>query len=84
VQLRYFHERGFKRIAVLSSTDATGQAFDNMIAVARAMPEFKDVTFVSYEHFNLNDVSVTAQVARIKAQAPQALMTFSVGPAFGT
>jgi branched-chain amino acid transport system substrate-binding protein len=84
VQLRYFHERGLKRIAVLSSTDATGQAFDNMITLARAMPEFKDVTFVAYEHFNLNDVSVAAQVARIKAQSPQALMTFTVGPAFGT
>jgi branched-chain amino acid transport system substrate-binding protein len=84
VQIRYFRERGLKRIAVLSSTDATGQAFDNMINVAKALPEFKDITFVAYEHFNLNDVSVAAQVSRIKAQSPQALMTFTVGPAFGT
>jgi branched-chain amino acid transport system substrate-binding protein len=84
VQLRFFRERGLKRIAVLSSTDATGQAFDNMLTVAKALPENKDMTFVAYEHFNLNDVSVAAQVSRIKAQSPQALMTFTVGPAFGT
>ena len=84
VQLRYFRERGLKRIGVLSSTDATGQSFDTMLTAAKALPEFKDVTIVAYEHFNLADVSVAAQVARIKAQSPQAMMTFTVGPAFGT
>ena len=84
VQMRYFRERGLKKIGVLSSTDATGQAFDNMLAIVKALPENKDITIVAFEHFNLNDVSVAAQVARIKAQQPQALMTFTVGPAFGT
>ncbi len=83
-QLRFFRQRGMKRLAVLSSTDATGQSFDNELAFARALPENKDLTFVAYEHFNLSDVSVAAQLARIKAQAPQAIMTFTVGPAFGT
>jgi branched-chain amino acid transport system substrate-binding protein len=84
VQLRYLRERGFKRVAVLSSTDATGQAFDTMLTAALALPENKDVTVVAYEHFGLGDVSIAAQIARIKTQAPQALMTFTVGPAFGT
>jgi branched-chain amino acid transport system substrate-binding protein len=84
VQLRYLRERGFKRVAVLSSTDATGQSFDAMLTSALALPENKDVKVVAYEHFGLSDVSVAAQISHIKAQTPQALMTFTVGPAFGT
>jgi branched-chain amino acid transport system substrate-binding protein len=83
-QMRFFRERGLKRLAILSSTDATGQSFDAMVAYARALPENKDVSIVAYEHFNLSDVTVAAQLARIKAQSPQAIMTFTVGPAFGT
>jgi branched-chain amino acid transport system substrate-binding protein len=83
-QIRFFRQRGLKRLAVLSSTDATGQSFDAMLAYARALPENKDVSIVAFEHFNLSDVSVAAQLARIKAQSPQAIMTFTVGPAFGT
>jgi branched-chain amino acid transport system substrate-binding protein len=82
--MRFFRERGLKRLAILSSTDATGQSFDAMVAYARALPENKDVSIVAYEHFNLSDVTVAAQLARIKAQSPQAIMTFTVGPAFGT
>lgn len=83
-QLRYFRERGLRRIAILSSTDATGQAFDGALAAAKALPENADLSYVAYEHFNLSDVSVSAQIARIKATAPQAIFTWSVGPAFGT
>jgi branched-chain amino acid transport system substrate-binding protein len=83
-QIRFFRERGLSRIAILSSTDATGQAFDNALAYAKSLPENNDVTYVAYEHFNLTDVSVTAQIARIKAENPQAIFTWSVGPAFGT
>lgn len=83
-QIRYFRERGLRRIAILSSTDATGQAFDGALRAAKALPENKDVTYVAYEHFGLTDVSVSAQVARMKAAGPQAIFTWTVGPAFGT
>jgi branched-chain amino acid transport system substrate-binding protein len=83
-QIRFFRERGLRRIAILSSTDATGQAFDGALEYAKSLPENQDVTYVADEHFNLSDVSVSAQIARIKAQNPQALFTWSVGPAFGT
>jgi branched-chain amino acid transport system substrate-binding protein len=83
-QIRYFRERGLRRIAILSSTDATGQAFDGALRAAKELPENKDVTYVAYEHFNLTDVSVSAQVARMKAASPQAIFTWTVGPAFGT
>jgi branched-chain amino acid transport system substrate-binding protein len=84
VVLRYFRLRGLTKLAILSSTDATGQEADRDYDLAKALPENKSIEFVAREHFNLSDVSVGAQVARIKAAAPQALLTWTVGPAFGT
>jgi branched-chain amino acid transport system substrate-binding protein len=82
--VRYFRERGLTRMAILSSTDATGQEADRDWDLARAKPENKNVDYVVREHFNLSDVSVSAQLARIKAANPQVLLTWTVGPAFGT
>jgi branched-chain amino acid transport system substrate-binding protein len=84
VAIRYFRERGLTRLAILSSTDATGQEIDQDYDLAKALPENRQIQFVAREHFNLNDVSVGAQIARIKAANPQALLTWTVGPAFGT
>jgi branched-chain amino acid transport system substrate-binding protein len=82
--VRYFRERGLTRMAILSSTDATGQEADRDWDLARANPQNKGVEYVAREHFNLADVSVSAQVTRIKAANPQVLLTWTVGPAFGT
>jgi branched-chain amino acid transport system substrate-binding protein len=82
--IRYFRERGLTRLAILSSTDATGQEADRDWELARSAAENRGVEFVAKEHFNLSDVSVSAQLARIKAANPQALLTWTVGPAFGT
>ncbi len=82
--IRYFRERGLTRLAILSSTDATGQEADRDWELARSAPENRGVEFVAKEHFNLSDVSVSAQMTRIKAANPQALLTWTVGPAFGT
>ncbi len=82
--VRYFRERGLTRMAILSSTDATGQEADRDWDLAKANPQNKGVEFVAREHFNLSDVSVSAQVTRIKAANPQVLLTWTVGPAFGT
>ncbi len=84
VAVRYLRERGLKRLAILSSTDATGQEADRNWAYAKALPENRDIEWVAQEHFNLTDVSIGAQMARIKAANPQALLTFSVGAGFGT
>ncbi len=82
--IRYFRERGLTRLAILSSTDATGQEADRDWELARSAPENRGVQFVAKEHFNLSDVTVSAQMARIKGANPQALLTWTVGPAFGT
>ena len=82
--IRYFRARGLTRMAILSSTDATGQEADRDWDLARANPANKGIEYVAREHFNLSDVSVSAQMARIKAANPQVLLTWTVGPAFGT
>src|SRR5271170_467032 len=68
--IRYFHGRGWKRFATLNTTDASGQIGDHDIATALQMPEFKDMTLVTAEHFSAADTSVTAQVSKIKALNP--------------
>lgn len=83
-QLRYFVDRGITRIAVLASTDNSGQGNDRATEIALKLPEFRKVQIVAWEHFTPTDLSVAAQVSRIKAAAPQALMVWASGTPFGT
>jgi len=84
VMVRYFHKRGWNRIAVMTSTDATGQDADRNFQAALAAPENKGTQLVAQEHFNPTDVSVTAQLARIKSANPQVLVGWTTGTPFGT
>jgi branched-chain amino acid transport system substrate-binding protein len=84
ILVRYFRERGWSRIAVITSTDATGQDVDRQLDGILAMPENKNVQFVIREHFNPSDISVSAQMQRVRASNAQALLTWSTGTAFGT
>jgi branched-chain amino acid transport system substrate-binding protein len=82
--LNYARVRGWNRIALLMTTDATGQELDRQFAAVMAEPENKGVTTVAHEHFTAADISVTAQVARIKSLNPQMLVIWSIGTPFGT
>ena len=82
--VRYFRERGWTKIARLTTNDASGQDADEAFATALALPENKDVTIVANERYNLGDVAVNAQVSRIKAAGPQALIVWATGTPFGT
>jgi branched-chain amino acid transport system substrate-binding protein len=84
VGVRYFRERGWKRIAVLASTDSSGQALEGSLNAALALPENRDMQLVAREHFSAPDLSVTAQLSRITAANPQALFTFATGTPIGT
>jgi branched-chain amino acid transport system substrate-binding protein len=81
---RYFRERGWLRLGMLMATDATGQELDRQFAAVLARPENQALHVVAHEHFNVNDISATAQLARIKAQAPQVLVVWAIGTPFGT
>lgn len=84
VLLHYFRDRGWTRLAVISSTDTTGQDFDRQIGTTLALPENKGVAIVAQEHFATTDISVGAQMSNIKAAKPQVVVTWSTGAPFGT
>jgi branched-chain amino acid transport system substrate-binding protein len=84
VGMRYLHQRGLKRIAILAATDASGQDQERGLDEALALPANKDFTVVAREHFAPADVSASAQLTRIKAANPQVLMLLCVGTPFGT
>lgn len=84
VGMRYFRLKGWKRLAVIVSTDATGQDAENGIREKLALPENKEMSLVSVAHFNTADLSVSAQIETIKAAAPQALIAWSTGAPIAT
>jgi branched-chain amino acid transport system substrate-binding protein len=84
VVTRYFYRRGMKNIGYMSTTDASGQSWDQSMDVTLNRLEFKDVRVVAREHWAINDMSTSAQVARIKAARPQVIYAMSSGTAFGT
>jgi branched-chain amino acid transport system substrate-binding protein len=84
VAIRYFRERGWKRMAYLLQTDASGQDAETGILADVALPENKGVEIVDAEHFAPGDISVSAQLARIKAANPQALLAWVTGTGGGT
>lgn len=83
-QVHYFSERGWKRIALLTSTDATGQDAEREFKKAIALPENKGVQVVESAHFNTSDVTADAQVETVKAKNPQAFIAWTSGTALGT
>lgn len=82
--IRFLRESGWKRIGRLTTTDASGQDADRDIAEALKLPENKDVVITADEHYNPSDVGVQAQMARIKASNPQAMIIWAPGTPFGT
>jgi branched-chain amino acid transport system substrate-binding protein len=82
--IRYYRRHGEKKIALLTSTDATGQDIDHAVDAAMKSPDNHDVEIVAHEHFATSDLSVAAQLARIKAAQPDVVFGEATGPPFGT
>jgi branched-chain amino acid transport system substrate-binding protein len=78
----YFKERGLKRIAVITTTDASGQDGDRMLQIEASRENTLQI--VDRQFFNPTDVSATAQLAHIKASNPQAIVVWVTGAPFGT
>jgi branched-chain amino acid transport system substrate-binding protein len=82
--LNYYRDKGWKKIALMFSSDATGQDAENGVRSVLAKPEFKDMQVVDTEHFNTTDLSVSAQIAHIKASGAQALVAWTTGSPIAT
>lgn len=77
--LRYFRLKGWTSLALMTSTDATGQDADRGFAELLARPENKDVKLVEHARFNAGDVSVAAQIERVRSAKPQAFIFWTTG-----
>lgn len=82
--IRYARARGWRKIAAIVSTDTSGQQGEHDINATLAMDENKGLTLLDLEHFNNADVSVAAQIARIKATQPDLIVVWTTGVAAGT
>jgi branched-chain amino acid transport system substrate-binding protein len=84
VMINFFRLKGWTRLAYISSSDATGQDGDDALKEVLGEAGNKDIKILELAHFNLPDVSVSAQIERIKAAAPQALIAWTTGTPAGT
>ena len=86
VGTRYLRDRGLTRVAVLTSTDATGQDADRAIDAVFAAPENKSLTIIDREHFNPTDISVAAQMSGASSthDGANVIIGWATGAPFGT
>ncbi|HUY01767.1 MAG TPA: ABC transporter substrate-binding protein [Rhodocyclaceae bacterium] len=82
--IRYFRLKGWTRIAIMTSTDASGQDAERGLESVLKLPENKGIKVVENVHFNITDVSVAAQIERVKAAKPQAFIAWSTGAPVAT
>lgn len=78
--VRYYRMKGWTKLAVLDTTDASGLDGDHSIDAVLAYPENKGVvTKVAQEHFNPTDISIAAQIERVKQSGAQAMIAWVTG-----
>ena len=81
---RYIAGKKWNKVALLSTTDASGQSFEQSWDQATALPEMRALKVVAREHSNPADVSASAQATRIKAAEPDVVIAWAAGTPFGT
>ncbi len=77
--VKYFRMKGLTKLALVTSTDATGQDADQGFAELLKQPDNAAIKVVAHEHFNPSDVSISAQIESIKAANPQVLVGWATG-----
>jgi branched-chain amino acid transport system substrate-binding protein len=78
----YFARRGWHKVALITSSDATGQ--DAARGIDDAFRAQGGMQIVDRETFNNSDVTVDAQMARVKAAGADAVIAWTTGPPIGT
>jgi branched-chain amino acid transport system substrate-binding protein len=82
--VRFFRLKGWTRIAVITTSDSSGQdAERGLDEVARAA-ENRDIVLVERARFDASDLSVAAQIERIRSAKPQALIAWATGASIAT
>ena len=82
--LRYFGRKGWKKVALITSTDASGQDADRNFKSLVGSEGHKDVELIAEAQMNPTDVSASAQIERLKGANPDVLVAWSTGGPIGT
>jgi branched-chain amino acid transport system substrate-binding protein len=82
--VRFARLKGFRRIAGINPTNASGQSADVTLQNTMSRPENRSLELVDVEHFNMSDVSISAQIEKTKASNPDVIVTYASGTGFTT
>ncbi|HWK63169.1 MAG TPA: ABC transporter substrate-binding protein [Eoetvoesiella sp.] len=82
--LQYFSDKGWTKIGLLTSTDATGQDAHRNIQELMDSGKFGKLSIVADQQFNTKDMSASAQIQRIKGANPDVVIAWSTGGPIGT
>jgi branched-chain amino acid transport system substrate-binding protein len=80
----HFKALGYRRLATIIATDATGQQNEKITRAAMTLPALKGMDLVDLEEFNPTDTSVAALVTKVRATNPDVIFVWAIGPALGT
>jgi branched-chain amino acid transport system substrate-binding protein len=84
VSLTFLRHRNLRRIAILTATDIAGQEADAAIRMLLKMPANRELAVSGWEHFAPADISVAAQLTRLRAGNPDVLIVWVTGAAIAT
>jgi branched-chain amino acid transport system substrate-binding protein len=82
--LRYIKGKGWSKVALITSTDASGQDFEAAFDFGMNQPGASGLSVTAREHFNPTDLTVAAQVQRLKNPKADIVIGWTAGTAFGT
>jgi branched-chain amino acid transport system substrate-binding protein len=73
----YLKAKGLTKVALLTASDSFGK--DGLGWLEKLAPEF-GISFAAKESFGPSDTDMTAQLTKIRSAAPQAIITWTIGP----
>jgi len=76
--LGFLKAKGLTKIAVITASDSFGK--DGEVWLTKLGPEM-GFEIIAQESFNPSDADMTAQLTKIKAKEPQAVVCWTIGPA---
>lgn len=82
--LRYAMGRGWRKLAIITTTDTSGHDYDTSFDRVIARPEFQSLSVVARDKLNVSDISAAAQVAHVKGSGANVLFAWTTGTAVGT
>ena len=84
VMVRYLRLKGLTHLALIATSDASGQDGEHGTMDALKLPENAGVSIVAVVHYAPTDVSIAAQLAQLQAQHPQAIIAQTTGTPMAT